>query len=209
MLRSSTLVRIAATSLLCLFCTKMSAQRVSLGLVVGGYGNADFVSHYIPTPGFNPDIAISDSGGYIVGPTLEVRFVRGLSLVADALYKPLHYKHAATFHADGTIGFAPATVVTWQFPLLAKYRFSSGNVKPFLEGGPAFRTAGNLNATNPSNHGVSAGVGIEGQWRALSLAPSIRYTRWAKDRYPWSHDVQTRSDQVEFQFRFLWSRMRR
>ena len=188
----------------------MPAQRVSVGVVVGGYGNADFVSHYIPTPGFLPDIAISDAGGYIVGPTLEVRIVRGLSLVGDALYKPLHYKHGATFHADGTpIGFAPATVVTWQFPLLAKYRFSSGKLKPFLEGGPAFRTAGNLNATNPSNHGVSAGVGLEGQWRALSLAPSIRYTRWAKDRYPWSHDVQTRSDQVEFQFRFLWSRMRR
>lgn len=200
---------IAATALICLFCTNVFAQRVSIGVVAGGYGNADFVSHYIPTPGFNPNIAISGSGGYIVGPTLEVRFVGGLSLVADALYKPLHYEQSATFHADGSIGFAPATVVTWQFPLLAKYRFASGRVQPFLEGGPAFRTAGNLNTTNPSNRGVSAGLGFEGGWRAISLAPSIRYTRWARDRFPWSEDVQTRSDQVEFQFRVLWRGMRK
>lgn len=192
-----------------LFGSALYGQRISVGVVAGGYANADFVSSVHLIPGVNPDITISDKGGYVVGPTVELLLLRRLSLVTDALYKPLHYRRSATFYADGSIGYAPATVVTWQFPVLAKYRFTSGKLRPFLEAGPSFRSAGNLNQTNPSNHGVSAGVGIEGRWRALSLAPSIRYTRWAKDRYPWSYDVQTRPDQVEFQFRVLWSGMRK
>ncbi len=180
------------------------AQRVSFGIVAGGYANKDFISHYIPTPGFLPSIAISDAGGYLIGPTAEVRIHRGFSFAADALYKPLHYEMSATFYPDGSIGYAPATVVTWQFPLLARYRFATGAIRPFLEGGPSFRTAGNLNATNPSNRGLSLGMGLEAKWGATSIAPSARYTRWAKDRYPWSHDVQTKPDQLEFMIRLTW-----
>lgn len=192
-----------------LFASALYGQRISVGVVAGGYANSDFVSKIHIIPGVNPDITLSDKGGYFFGPTVELHLTRRLSVVTDALYKPLHYKRSATFFPNGSIGYAPATVVTWQFPLLTKFRFASGKLRPFLEGGPSFRSAGNLNQTNPSNHGVSAGVGIEGRWRALSLAPSIRYTRWAKDRYPWSYDVQTRSDQVEFQFRVIWSGMRK
>jgi hypothetical protein len=184
-------------------------QRISVGVVAGGYANSDFVSSVYLFPGFNPDITVSEKGGYFVGPTVEVDVTRRLSVVSDALYKPLHYKKSATFFPDGSIGYAPATVVTWQFPVLMKYHFTSIKLRPFLEGGPSFRSAGNLNQTNPSNYGVSAGLGIEGRWRVHSLAPSIRYTRWAKDRYPSSYDVQTRSDQVEFQFRVIWRGLRR
>lgn len=180
------------------------AQRVSFGVVAGGYANKDFISHHIPTPGFNPDIAISEARGYVIGPTAEVRIWNSLSIATDALYKPLHYRQSAAFYPDGSIGYAPATVVTWQFPLLARYRFSAGSIRTFLEGGPSFRTAGNLNATNPSNRGLSLGLGIEGKWGATSIAPSARYTRWAKDRYPWSHDVQTKPDQLEFMIRLTW-----
>jgi hypothetical protein len=179
-------------------------QRISIGIVAGGYANKDFVSYYRPTPGFLPAIAISDAGGYLIGPTAEVRIHRGFSFAADALYKPLHYEMSATFYPDGRIGYAPATVVTWQFPLLARYRFSSSKIRPFLEGGPSFRAAGNLNQTNPSNRGFSLGFGLESKWRATGIAPSVRYTRWAKDRYPWSNDVQTRPDQLEFMIRLTW-----
>ena len=77
------------------------------------------------------------------------------------------------------IGFAPNTVVTWQFPVLVKYKFPLGRLSPFLEGGPSFRSAGNLNRSDPSHVGVSAGVGVEAQWRRLRIAPRVRYTRWA------------------------------
>jgi hypothetical protein len=181
-----TLLMISASAAACLFGSTAFGQRISLGVVVGGYGNADFVSHYIPTPGHNPDIAVSDRGGYVVGPTFEARLVRRLSFAIDALYKPLHHRQSAAFYPDGTVGYAPATVVTRQIPLPAKYRFPFGALRPFLEGRPSFRAAGNLNTTNPSHHGISAGAGIEGRWRALSMAPGVRCTRWAKDRYPWT-----------------------
>lgn len=176
-----------------------SAQRVSFGVVVGGYANRDFDSRYALTPAFNrlvPAILQSDSGGYVVGPSFDVRLFPQLSLGVEALYKPLHYSVGVTFQNGAVIGFAPATVVTWQFPVLAKYKFSLGGVRPFLEGGPSFRTTGNLNAANPSHFGVSAGVGAETEWRRLRIAPRVRYTRWAED--PLRTSARTRADQLEF-----------
>ena len=173
-----------------------SGQPVSLGVVLGGYANEDFDSRYVPLPGYLPSVTESDAGGYVIGPSLDVRLFPRLSIGAEALYKPLHYRAAAEFSPKGEVlGFAPATVVTWQFPVLAKYRFFLGRLSPFLEGGPSFRATGNLNSSRPSHFGVTAGVGVEAAWRRLRIAPRVRYTRWAEDsRYA---GVRTRSDQVE------------
>lgn len=205
-LQFNTLIIIVVGAISCLCGATAFAQSISIGAVIGGYANRDFVSHYIPISGFNSLTSISDAGGYILGPAVDVHFNRRFSVGLDALYKPLHYKESATFYPDGSIGYAPATVVTWQFPVMARYRIPVGAATVVLEGGPSFRTAGNLNNTAPSHQGISAGAGIEGRWRALTLAPSLRYTRWAKDRnpFPRSYEVQTRSDQVEFLFRLTW-----
>jgi hypothetical protein len=112
----------------------------------------------------------------------------------EALYKPLRFKAPVSFQDGVVIGFAPATTVTWQFPVLAKYEFALGRVRPFLEGGPSFRTVGNP-SSDPSHFGVTAGVGAETGWRRLRIAPRVRYTRWAED--PW-YSLPTRSDQLEF-----------
>lgn len=173
-----------------------SAQRVSFGVLAGGYTSSDFDSKYVTHPGFLPDIVRSGSGGYIIGPFVAVRLFQHLSLGVEALYKPLHYSAAASFLNGVPIGFARAAVVTWQFPILARYKFPLGRVNPFLEGGPSFRTAGNLNSSDPSHVGVSAGVGVETEWRRFRVAPRVRYTRWANDsRFA---DVRTRADQLEF-----------
>ncbi len=172
------------------------AQRLSFGVVVGGYANRDFDSQYVPRAGFPPDIVESDSGGYVVGPSIDVRLWPQLSFGAEALYKPLRYRQAATFQSGEVIGFAPATVVTWQFPVLAKYKFSLGRMRPFLEGGASFRATGNLNSASPSHYGITAGLGVETEWRKFRIAPRVRYTRWAED--PWYANVRTRADQLEF-----------
>lgn len=198
---------IASTAMVAmlLLAPSASAQRISFGAVVGGYANRDFVDHYnIPMLPFPPDTVRSDSGGYVIGPSIEVHFTRRFSLGLDALYKPLHYEQSATFTQTGeVIGFAPATVVTWQFPVLARYRFPLGRIRPFIEGGPSLRATGNLNLSNPSHFGVSAGAGIEAQWGRLSLAPGVRYTRWAKDI--WWANVRSRPDQVEVLVRLSWT----
>jgi hypothetical protein len=87
--------------------------------------------------------------------------------------------------------------------VLAKYKFPLGPVKTFLEGGPSFRSAGNLNSSDPTHFGVSAGLGVEAQWRPLRVAPRVRYTRWAEDSP--NLDVRTRSDQVEFLVAFSYA----
>jgi hypothetical protein len=103
------------------------------------------------------------------------------SVGANGLFRTLHMTRARVF-ADGHLGsVSPAPVITWEFPILAKYRLPGGRARPFIEGGPSFRTAGNLNGTNPSHFGVSGGVGVETRWLGLNFAPTLRYTRWTRD----------------------------
>jgi hypothetical protein len=203
-MRSPAPLAAAALIAMSLLAPGASAQRVSLGVVVGGYANDDFDSKYLPRPsGYPPDVARSESGGYVVGSSLDFRLFPRLSLGLEALYRPLHYRLLATFR-DGVIGMgAREPVVTFEFPVLAKYKFALGRVRPFLEGGPSFRTAGNLNSANPSHFGVNAGVGLEMQWRSIGIAPKVRYTRWAEDGP--AADVRTRSDQLEFLVGFSYA----
>lgn len=123
---SNTLLAVAAFIAVTLLVTGASAQRLSFGMVAGGYGNGDFDSHHAVTPGFLPFIVESESGGGVVGPSLDVRLFRQLSVGAEALYKPLKYRAGATFQNGMVVGYAPATVITWQFPVLARYRLPLG-----------------------------------------------------------------------------------
>ena len=55
-----------------------------------------------------------------------------LSVEVDGLYHPLSYTFAG-IEPNGTLNsVSPATVVTWEFPALAKYRFSLGSWTPFV-----------------------------------------------------------------------------
>jgi hypothetical protein len=202
-LTSNFLFAAAALIAMSLFAPGAFAQRVSLGVVVGGYANDDFDSKYVQGPPPHPSVwSRSESGGYVVGASLDVRLFPQLSIGTEALYRPLHYGQSSGFFQDGVVpGSIP--VVTFEFPVLAKYKFTLGRVRPFLEGGPSFRTAGNLNSASPSHFGVNAGVGLETQWRRLRIAPKVRYTRWAEDGP--AADVRTRSDQLEFLVGFSYA----
>ncbi len=185
----------------------VAAQGVSLGITGGVYPGADFEDQYIPIPPFPPIVIRSDSVGYVVGPSIELHLTRKFSTVFEALYKPLHYEESASFRRTGedtyeVIGYAPATVVTWQFPLLFRYRFSLLRWRPFFEGGPSFRSTGNLNASNPSHFGVSVGAGLELRSGRFAVTPGIRYTHWQEDT--WWTDVRTQPDQLEITVRLSW-----
>jgi hypothetical protein len=135
-----------------------------------------------------------------VGGLIELNLPLHLSVETDALYRPLNYAWSFSYTNPNGLGGSvhpSVTVITWEFPVLAKYRFPMRLVKPFFEAGPSFRAASNLNATSPSNHGVSAGGGIELAFRRLKIAPEVRYTRWAADQLskPWA---MTDPNQAEF-----------
>jgi hypothetical protein len=144
-------------------------------------------------------IAYSTPKRWIAGGMVEVRLPLHLSVEVDGLYHELEFTDAFIEPNGALNSVSPATVVTWEFPVLAKYRFSLPLVKPFVEAGPSFRTSGNLNSTLPSNHGFTAGVGVEAHPWKLRIAPQIRYTRWAGDRRsPYSFAPSTVPDQVQF-----------
>jgi len=173
------------------------AQRLSFGVVAGGYATPDFIPGP-PTdiPGLEPGRLKPDGGGFLLGPSLSVRLWGDWQLGAEALYKLLGYRAPNTWLYGRLIGYERASVVTWQFPVLLRRSLTLGGTRMFMEGGPSFRTAGNLNAADPSHVGVSAGAGLEFGWGRWRVEPGVRYTRWARDGCrPFC--VETRPDQVE------------
>ena len=122
-----------------------------------------------------------ESNSPIAGVTVELELGRSLFLETDGLYRALH---ATDSSSDGRVRFA---VLTWEFPVLAKYKFrQSHRARPFVELGPSFRVDGNFNGPTPSHYGVTGGAGVEARLARLKISPAIRYTRWARERSPQS-----------------------
>jgi hypothetical protein len=182
------------------------AQRpFSLGVIIGASLTGDVQNQNFPVPDGagvyigNASLVYSTPKRWILGGTVEAHLPFGLSFEADALYHELGFTQALYEKSSGTLNsVSPATVVTWEFPVLAKYRFSFPLVKPFVDAGPAFRSAGNLNNTNPSDHGFAAGLGSEVRVWKLRVAPQFRYLRWAHDQKSVSASTVTVPNQIEF-----------
>jgi hypothetical protein len=122
----------------------------------------------------------SQSKDWMAGAMFELRLRSRFSVEVDALYRELHASIASVGPNGSLSGVSPFPVETFEFPVLAKYRFGAGKLKPFVEAGPSFRATGNLNFF-PSHYGVSSGFGLETHWRRLNIAPAVRYTHWAQD----------------------------
>ncbi len=175
---------------LLLLCDNGEAQHLRLGIIGGTSITKDYSAYYAPefhttlpdgTTRIWPGYAVNAASRSVIGgPTLTWEFNDRIAIETNAIYRRLRLE-----------GIGPT--VTWQFPVLAKYRFSAGPVRPFIEAGPSFRTTGNLN-TEPSHTGFSAGAGIGWTWRGFQLAPTVRYTRWATDQ---AGTVPSKQDQVE------------
>jgi hypothetical protein len=180
-----------------------SGPHFSFG-VIGGVALTDAFGHestgfFIGTDGavvLTRSRSYSTLKDYVIGPMLEIGLSpRGLSVEIDALYRPLNLTMAVV-RSDGSLhSISPATVVTWQFPALAKYRFGSRPLKPFIEVGPSFRVAGNLNNARPSVYGGTAGLGVESQLGKVRIGPVVRYTHWTAD--PGFASSRTKRNQLE------------
>ena len=138
-----------------------AGHRLSLGVLGGLSAIGEF---YYPVSGVKERI------GYLAGASGQLELRQGLALEVDAIYKPLHNSFF--------------TVLSWDFPMLAKYHLAKLGRAPFLEAGPSFRAAGNLNGYDPSHFGVTAVGGAEMRKGVVLLSTALRYTRWAKDRAP-------------------------
>jgi opacity protein-like surface antigen len=203
-MHTNTRLKIAALAACILFAPPGAfAQRLSFGVIGGGsltdaFPEQTFLFLFagpVPSP-VAGERFYSPAKDYIVGGLIELRFNEQWSLEVDGMFRKLHMTTAAVLSNGSLNSVSPSPVITWEFPILAKYRFQAWKVKPFVEAGPSFRTAGNLNGTDPSHLGITAGFGVETHSRSLKIAPAVRYTRWASDgRSPGSSS--TGPNQVE------------
>lgn len=126
------------------------------------------------------DLETSPRSGLLIGPVVEISLRRAWSIEASAIRRAIKFRGTSDF--PGALPYE-GSAPTWQFPILVKRRFSVGRIlNPFVAAGPSFRTVGLPAGTNPGRYGVAAATGVE--WRAgsLTIAPALRYTRWASDR---------------------------
>jgi hypothetical protein len=174
-------------------------QTVEYGVLGGGSLTDAFHSQTVPTGSATLpfDRFYSSSKDWILGASVQFRVTRFLSFEVNGLYRKLHFVTAGVEPGGSLNSVSPSPVITWEFPVLAKYRFQWRGVHPFLEGGPSFRTAGNLNGTNPSHYGGTAGVGFDLRVGALNISPALRYTRWAADS---SRSAQPNSNPNQLEF---------
>jgi hypothetical protein len=174
--------------------------------IKGGLGMTDAFS-----PGGDPPNIFSQSAtkDYIVGPTLQLRLPLGLSLEADALYRPASLEiqsvvvtNPTTNPVLSTTPFEKQRVNTFEFPLLVKYRLPVFRIKPVLEVGPSFRAGGsNSDLTYGLAHdGFTVGGALEFKIPLGRLSTDLRYTRWGGSSF--TSEATPNNNQVELLFGF-------
>ena len=147
---------------------RFAGRKLEIGAIVG----LPF-THNFQTP--VGGVEIVERARYLAGLTVQMTVVGNLAMEVNAIYKPLR---------AGSDNLSRFSVLTWQFPVLAKYSWAEIRLRPFAEAGPSFRLSGNLNGFNPSHYGITVGGGLDLRRQSLRLSPALRYTRWASDRYP-------------------------
>ena len=155
---------------------------------------------------------------YIIGGTAEVHLPAGLSIEFDALYR--HFNYNSTQSLIDVITNNRATGNAWEFPVLAKYRFPTPLVKPFVDAGVAFDTLSGLSqrlttivvpnrvtttTSNPAELknsttvGVVLGAGLDIHALVVHISPEIRYTRWGSAHFKLPNgSLLSNQNQAEF-----------
>jgi len=140
----------------------------------------------------------STTDRFIVGPTAELHLPFGLGVEFDILYRRFNYNGSGTL--AGVVTSSSASGNAWEFPLLAKYRFSTKIVHPFVDAGVALDTLSGLtqaitknNITSTtstpaelnttSTRGFVMGGGLSVKVLVVRLSPEIRFTRWGAQHF--------------------------
>ena len=92
--------------------------------------------------------ASTTTNRYIVGPTAELRLPFGLGVEVDVLYRHFSYNSSGVIGTiAGNLTNLDTTSGSWEFPILAKYRFKGKIVHPFVSAGVAWDTLSGLTQT--------------------------------------------------------------
>lgn len=133
--------------------------------------------------------ALGDTERWLIGPYVEFRFPLGVRLDVEAIYRRLGLEYTPL---GPNVTAVSSTADNWQFPVLLKWAFLPGPVKPFVEGGLSFRHISGLDelrdAIQIENNSVGGtfGGGVEFKLGPVRVSPEFRYTRWGKEAF---HDT--------------------
>jgi opacity protein-like surface antigen len=149
--------------------------------------------------------ASTTTNRYIVGPTAELRLPFGLGVEVDALYRHFSYNSSSVFSTiAGNLTNIDTTSGSWEFPILAKYRFKGKIIHPYVSAGVAWDTLSGLTQTvtsvinnvtkttttsspaelaNTTTRGFVLGGGVDIKALVIHIAPEIRYTRWGARQF--------------------------
>ena len=216
--RDSLVTRIMKSLPLFFFAAALaSAQPFSYG-IRGGVPLTDFLS----TAESGNFRYSSVPNRYIVGVGAELHLPAGFAVGVDALYRHLNYSsNSGTTGVTTVISAASTTANAWEFPLLAKYRFSAPLARPLVEAGVAWDTlqgvtqtvrntliGGTTTTTSTSSppelhknttSGFVIGAGLDVHAIVIHIQPEIRYTRWgAKHFLDPNNLLQSNQNQAEF-----------
>jgi opacity protein-like surface antigen len=141
---------------------------------------------------------------YLIGPTAELRLPFGLGVEFDVLYRHFGYSSLGLLSGiTSTITSSNTTGSAWEFPLLAKYRFSGKLFRPFIDAGVSWDKLSGLKQTvsstvasvtntstrtppelsNDTSRGFVMGAGVDVKILLIHLSPEIRYTHWGSAHF--------------------------
>jgi opacity protein-like surface antigen len=145
----------------------------------------------------------STTDHFIVGPTAELHLPFGLGVEFDILYRRFDYNASATLM--NSVSNSRTTGNAWEFPLLAKYRFSKMKiVHPYVDAGVAWDKLSGLTQTITSTfvalttttttstpaelkttatRGFVMGGGLSVKVLRINVSPEIRFTRWGAEHF--------------------------
>ncbi len=174
-------------TIILLFCSAVAgAQSIGVGVKVG----APMTDLFEAQGTIGQQAYKAHTQRLALGPMIEIRLPLGLGAEFDALYK--RFDQTGGSITEGTVS---KTGSSWEFPLLAKYRFGSAVAIPYVEGGVSFNRIGGKLApfrwlpvrpveqpeVTTTRTGVVVGAGLEVKLLVLRVAPGVRYTRWRAD----------------------------
>jgi hypothetical protein len=138
---------------------------------------------------------------YVVGPMVELRLPLGLGVEFDALYRHFDYTEYASSALNAIASFGHSG--DWEFPLVAKYKFPSRIVRPYVEAGVAWDALSGLTGTigiteqHKTVMGAVLGAGVDIHALVLHIAPEIRYTRWTSPYFNIPSVLDSNQNQAE------------
>lgn len=157
------------------FSAAACAQHLDFGVdfgVKGGWPFTDLLQVAGPSIGAP---TLTQTGNYLVGPAVELRFPFGFALEVNGLFRGASTT-VLVANGSGPTAFSSAS---WEIPYLAKFRFPIPVLKPFVEAGGAYRTFNNLpNGVTATHNAFVAGGGLEMHISHIRLSAEARYLHW-------------------------------